>query len=126
MPAGATPDHRALRHPASTSNPDDLASAVIDSIAKSGEGSSHIVSPAIADDDKVFQDYLSNTPYGQSGRTVRFQPNSYHSSGPTRPIVFNTIPKRGAREEEARKFSASQCASIERIVDPNQDELIDL
>lgn len=114
------PDHGALPPQ------DDLITAVIDSIAKSGEGSSHVVSPAIADDDKVFQEYLSNTPYGQSGRTVRFHPNSYHSNGPARPIVFNTTPKRGSREAEGRALAASNCAIVEKLVEPYQDELINL
>jgi len=105
---------------------DDLISAVVDSFTRTGEGSSHIVSPAIADDDKVFQEYLSNTPYGQSGRTVRFHPNSYNPNGPTRPIVFNTIPKRGTREAESRVLAASHCAIVQKLIEPYHDSLIDL
>lgn len=122
---GEISDYHELPSP-STGHHDDLMSVVIDSIAKSGEGSSHVVSPAIADDDKVFQEYLSNTPYGQSGRTVRFHPNSYTSTGPSRPIVFNTIPKRGSREAEGRAQAASECASIEQTIEPYRDELINL
>jgi len=105
----------------------ELLSPVIDSVAESGEGSSHVVSPAIANDDKVFQEYLSNTPYGQNGRTVRFNPNSYNNlNGPTRPIVFNTIPKRGTREAESRALAVSKCAAIEEAIGPYRDDIISL
>ncbi|KAJ9641261.1 hypothetical protein H2204_002939 [Knufia peltigerae] len=60
------------------------------------------------------------------GRTVRFHPNSYNSSGPSRPIVFNTIPKRGSREAEGRALAASECASIEKTIEPYRDELTNL
>jgi hypothetical protein len=120
----ATSDHSERPSP-SISHQDDSISALIEIIAKS-EGSSHIVSPAIADDDKVFQEYLANTSYGQSGRMVRFHLNFNNPSGHTRPIVFSTIPKRGKRETESRSLAASNCEMLEKLIEPYQNELINL
>jgi hypothetical protein len=62
----AMEDHRE-RPSSSVGHQDDSISAMIDIIAKSGKGSSHIESPAIADDDRVFQEYLfPHTRYGQA------------------------------------------------------------
>ncbi|OAG39331.1 hypothetical protein AYO21_06535 [Fonsecaea monophora] len=108
--------------------PHDLGPAVVDPIVDSVEGSSHVVSPAIADDDNVFQMYLFSTPYGQRGRTVRFYPNAGDAGGggPVRVIVFNTAPRRGRREKEGRALAASKCAMIERHIAPYEEEVINL
>lgn len=118
---------RALRSNTSTTihESEGLSGLVSNSVVEfntddTEEGSSHVVSPAIADDDRVFNAYLSNTPYGQSGRMVRFHLSS------DRPIVFNTLPKRGLRELESRALAASNCAIIEKTIEPYQDELINL
>lgn len=105
----------------------DSISALIDIIAESEEGSSHVVSPAIADDDGVFQEYLfANTTYGQSRRMVRFHLNLNNPSQHTRPILFNTVPKSGKRESESRSLAASYCEIIEKLVEPYQNDLINL
>lgn len=102
-------------------------SALLDIIVKSGEGSSHVVSPAIADDDRVFQEYLfSNASNSQSKRMVRFHLNLNNPSQYSRPILFNTVPKRGKRETESRSLSALNCEIIEKIIHPYQDELVNM
>lgn len=119
-------DHPERSSP-SIGHQDNSIPTLIDIIAKSAEGSSHVVSPAIADDDRVFQEYLfSNTPYGQSKRMVRFHLNLNNPGQHTRPILFNTAPKRGKRESESRSLAASYCEIIERLVEPYQDDLIHL
>lgn len=97
-----------------------------DFVAKAEQGSSTVLSPAIADDDRVFQDYLSNSGYGEGQRMVRFYLNSSNPSTSARPIVFNTIPRRGTREEFSRSNSASRCKIIENLVAPHQNDLVDL
>jgi hypothetical protein len=104
--------------------PNDVLTAEVSSEAGGEEGSSHIVSPAIAEDDRVFQEYLSNISYGPNGRTIRFHPHTY--GGLTRPIVFNTIPKRGAREAESRAEAAAKFEVVERMISPHQADLLDL
>ena len=104
-----------------TTNP-----ALAEFISKTEQGSSHVVSLAIAEDDKVFQEYLSNTPYGQSRRMVRFHLDSNGPNGITRPIVFNTQPKRGAREVESRGKATKRLELVEKTLQPHLNDLIDL
>lgn len=100
--------------------------ALAEFITKTEQGSSHVVSLAIADDDKVFQEYLSNTPYGQSRRMVRFHLDSNGAHRPSRPIVFNTQPKRGAREAESRAKAANRLDLVEKALEPHLSPLLDL
>lgn len=119
---GAMADHSSP----STGREDTSTSALVDLVAKSDKGSSHVVSPAIADDDRVFQEYLSNTSYGQSRRMVRFHLNLNNPSQYTRSILFHTVPKRGQREMESRSIAASNLKIIEKMIEPYHNDLIDL
>lgn len=122
----ATADHQRCPSP-SIGHQGSSISALIDIIAESEQGTSHVVSPAIADDDRVFQEYLfSDTTYGQSRRMVRFHLNLNNPSQHTRPILFNTVPKRGKRESESRSLAVSYCEIIEKLVEPYQNDLINL
>lgn len=94
-------------------------------IAEADKGSSHVVSPAIADDDLVFQTYLSNSAAGgQSRRMVRC--SRAGGGGGLRPILFNITPRRGDREAESRALAATHCAHIETLIAPYREELIDV
>jgi hypothetical protein len=101
-------------------------SGIVDFTTKVEHGSSHVVNLAIAEDDKVFQEYLCNTSYGPSSRMVRFHLTPNQPDGPSRPIVFNTVPKRGMRETEGRLRAASRLDIVEKIIAPYRDDLIDL
>jgi hypothetical protein len=57
---------------------------------------------------------------------VRFHLNLNNPSQHTRPILFNTVPKRGQRESESRSLAASYCEIIEKLVEPYQNDLINL
>lgn len=103
----------------------DSIFALMDVIAKSDEGSSHVVSPAIADDDRVFQEYLCKSP-GLSRRMVRVHLNLNNPARHTRPMLFHVVPKRGQRETESRSLAASHCEIIEELIEPYQNDLIDL
>lgn len=113
----------------------DSVSTLAD-IVTSEEGSSYVVSPIIADDDRVFQEYLCNTSPGHSRRMVRFQLNfngngneSTHGSqngSYTRPILFGMVPRRGERETESRTLAASHLETTEKLIAPHEDDVIDL
>jgi hypothetical protein len=107
--------------------PTSESPATIDTIIPLEEGSSHVVCPAIADDDRVFNEYFSNTSYGQSRRMIRSHlsrsdPGDRHA----RPILFSTVPKRGERETQSRAHAAANCTAIENLISPYQGDLIDL
>lgn len=115
--------------------PEDSVSVLMNLIATSDEGSSTVVSPAIADDDRVFQEYLSATPSSQSRRMVRFHlnlgngpdsPNTSSASGHNRPVLFTVVPKRGQRETESRSLAASNCEIAEKLIEPYQNDVLDM
>lgn len=107
-------------------------------IITSEEGSSYVVSPAIADDDRVFQEYLCNTSPGHSRRMVRFHLNfngnghgnrsgsGSHAGAHTRPILFSMVPRRGERETESRTLAASHLQTTEKLIAPHENDVIDL
>ncbi|KAL1908332.1 hypothetical protein Sste5344_005860 [Sporothrix stenoceras] len=103
-------------------------------IITSEEGSSYVVSPAIADDDRVFQEYLCNTSLGHSRRMVRFElnfnghgsANGSQNDAHTRPILFGMVPRRGERETESRKLAASHLETTEKMIAPHEGDVIDL
>ncbi|TPX15462.1 uncharacterized protein E0L32_004442 [Thyridium curvatum] len=109
-----------------TSQQDESISAMMGIIAQPDEGTSHVVSPAIADDDRVFQEYLSNTSTAQKRRMVKFHLNLGQPTRHARQILFNIVPKRGERETESRSIAASSFEVIEKLIDPYQDDLITL
>ncbi|KAB8078881.1 hypothetical protein BDV29DRAFT_187562 [Aspergillus leporis] len=60
-------------------------------VAEVGDNSSHIVSPAVAEDNEILETYLSTIPDARRRYIVRTNPNS---SRPVRPVLFNTVPRR--------------------------------
>ncbi|KAK4902719.1 hypothetical protein LTR27_000658 [Elasticomyces elasticus] len=91
------------------------------------EGSAHVVSPAIADDDLVFQEYLSNEPSSLGRRMIRSHATmTQSSSAKARPIMFHIVPKRGQREIQSRRLAQSHLIALEELLDPYHQDLIDL
>ncbi|KAK3624918.1 hypothetical protein LTR56_020732 [Elasticomyces elasticus] len=91
------------------------------------EGSAHVVSPAIADDDLVFREYLSNEPPTLGRRMIRSHATVIQSSSAkARPIMFHIVPKRGHREIESRRLAQSHLIALEELLDPYKQYLIDL
>ncbi|KAK5725285.1 hypothetical protein LTR17_013048 [Elasticomyces elasticus] len=103
------------------------ASTAEDTIMTPEEGSAHVVSPAIADDDLVFQEYLSNEPSSLGRRMIRSHATmTQSSSAKARPIMFHIVPKRGQREIESRRVAQSHLIALEELLDPYRQDLIDL
>ncbi|KAK5166058.1 uncharacterized protein LTR77_008319 [Saxophila tyrrhenica] len=109
-----------------TGSCDGSGSAVTDMVVAPEEGSAHVVSPAIADDDRVFQEYLSNEPSNRNRRMIRSHPTMGDSMPEARPILFNIVPKRGQREAESRLLAQSHLKGLEELVAPYQQDLVDL
>lgn len=82
------------------------------------EGSAHVVNPAIADDDRVFQEYLSNEPPSRNRRMVRSHSIVSPSLTRSRSILFNIVSKRGERELEARGIAHSHLTTLEELIEP--------
>lgn len=92
-------------------------------VTEAGDNSSHIVSPAVADDNDILESYLSAVPAAQSRYLVR---TSQTSDRPLRPVRFNVVPRRPLGVAANQSLAASKCEVIEKYLDPNIDEFLNL
>lgn len=97
-------------------------------IAETGDGhGSHIVSPAVANDDDVLQSYLSTFPGARRPSMVRASPpNSNRATTTARPVLFNTVPKRPLGVTTNQSVAAAKCDIIEKFIEPGVEDLVDL
>ncbi|KAJ5742730.1 uncharacterized protein N7511_011131 [Penicillium nucicola] len=91
-------------------------------IAEAEDDSSHIVSPAVADDNEILESYLSAVPATRRG-PVR---TGSSSNRPLRPVRFNIVPRRPLGVTGGQSLAASKCEIIERYMDPHIDEYLNL
>lgn len=92
-------------------------------VTEAGDDSSHIVSPAVADDNDILQSYLSAFPATQRRCLVR---TSQNSNRPLRPARFNVVPRRPLGVAANQSLAASKCEVIEKYLDPDIDEYLNL
>lgn len=91
-------------------------------VTEAEDNSSHIVSPAIADDNEILESYLSAVP-----ATRRcLVPTSPSSNRPLRPVRFNIVPRRPLGITANQSLAASKCEIIEKYLDPDIDEHLQL
>ncbi|KAL4753107.1 hypothetical protein BDW72DRAFT_44892 [Aspergillus terricola var. indicus] len=91
--------------------------------AESEGDSSHIISPAVADDNDILESYLSTTPFAQKRCMIPTGTNSNRHFGPVR---FNVVPRRPLGVVANQSFAASKCELIEKYMAPDIDEYINL
>lgn len=92
-------------------------------VAEADGDSSHIVSPAVADDNDILESYLSATPSAQTRYVVRTNSKSDRHLGPVR---FNVVPRRPLGIVANQSFAASKCELIEKYIEPDIDEYLNL
>lgn len=92
-------------------------------VAEADDDSSHIVSPAVADDNDILQSYLSATPSAQTRYLIRTSSKSDRHLGPVR---FNAVPRRPLGVVANQSFAASKCELIEKYMEPDIDEYLNL
>ncbi|KAL4806233.1 fungal-specific transcription factor domain-containing protein [Aspergillus unguis] len=92
-------------------------------IAEADEDSSHIVSPAVADDNDILESYLSAIPFAQKRSFTGTNQASNRHVGPVR---FNVVPRRPLGVVANQSFAASKCEVIEKYLDPDVDEYLNL
>lgn len=91
-------------------------------VSEAGDNSSHIVSPAVADDNEILERYLSAAPAGQRC-LVRTSPSP---NRPLRPVRFNAVPRRPLGVAVNQSLAASKCEVIEKYMGPDIDEYLNL
>lgn len=92
-------------------------------VTEAGNDSSHIVSPAVAGDNDILESYLSAIPAARSRCLAR---TSSASNRPLRPVRFNVVPRRPLGVAANQSPAASKCEVIEKYMDPNIDEYLNL
>lgn len=94
-------------------------------VTETGDDSSHVISPAVADDNDILESYISATPLARRRCLVR--PSATASSArPMRPVRFNIVPRRPLGVTANQTLAESKCEIIEKLMDPFVDEYINL
>ncbi|KAE8153751.1 fungal-specific transcription factor domain-containing protein [Aspergillus avenaceus] len=91
-------------------------------VAEVGDDSSHIVSPAVVDDNDILESYISAVPTTQRC-LIRTNPTLKRSQ---RPVRFNLVPRRPLKVTANQSLAASKCEIIEKYIDPDIDEFLNL
>lgn len=92
-------------------------------VAEAGDDSSHIISPAVADDNDILESYLSTAQVEKRRCLARSGPTS---NGPLRPVRFNVVPRRPLGVSAKQSVAEAKLEVIERYMDPHIDEFLDL
>lgn len=92
-------------------------------VAEAGDDSSHIISPAVADDNDILESYLSTAQTEKRRCLARSSPTS---NGPLRPVRFNVVPRRPLGVSAKQSIAESKLEIIERYMDPHIDEFLGL
>ncbi|KAJ5386872.1 hypothetical protein N7509_009413 [Penicillium cosmopolitanum] len=92
-------------------------------VAEAGDDSSHIISPAVADDNDILDSYLSTA---QTEKRRCLARSSSTSNRPLRPVRFNVVPRRPLGVSVKQSVAESKLEVIERYMDPHIDEFLNL
>ncbi|KAL2818649.1 fungal-specific transcription factor domain-containing protein [Aspergillus granulosus] len=92
-------------------------------VAEAEDDSSHIVSPAVADDNDILESYLSAIPSAQKRYLIR---TSSSSDGHLRPVRFNLVPRRPLGVVANQSLAAARCETIEKYMGLDLDEYLNL
>ncbi|KAJ5711623.1 hypothetical protein N7488_005779 [Penicillium malachiteum] len=91
-------------------------------VPEAEDDSSHIVSPAIADDNEILESYLSAIPAARRDLS-RIGPSSKRS---IRPVRFNVVPRRPLGVTANQSLAAAKCEVIDKYIGPDIDEYLNL
>lgn len=116
-------DHPQSSRPSNEENGAEDLPNLASIVTEAGDDSSHIVSPAVADDNDILESYLSAVPAAQRKYLT---PNSQASNRPLRPVRFNVVSRRPFGVTAHQSLAASKCEIIEKYLDPDTDEFLNL
>lgn len=95
-------------------------------LAESGDSSTHIISPAIADDNEELDSYLSSDPAVGIRRITRTSSTSTNMRPPSRRVLFNTVLRKPLGISANQSIAAGKLEVIEKLLEPHVMDLIDL
>lgn len=92
-------------------------------VAETGDDSSHIVSPAVANDNDVLESYLSTIPGARRRCLIR---PSFDPGQSIKPVLFNTVSRRPLGMNTKQTLAATKCEYIEKYLEPGVEDVVDL
>lgn len=102
---------------------EDLFSNFMGIVAETGDDSSHIVSPAVANDNDILESYLSTIPGARRRCLIR---PSFDSGRAIKPVLFNTVSRRPLGMNTKQTLAATKCEYIEKYLEPGVEDVVDL
>lgn len=103
--------------------PEGVFSNFMGIVAETGDDSSHIVSPAVANDNDVLESYLSTIPGARRRCLIR---PSFDSGRAIKPVLFNTVSRRPLGMNTKQTLAATKCEYIEKYLEPGVEDIVDL
>ncbi|KAK6001691.1 hypothetical protein QM012_002181 [Aureobasidium pullulans] len=95
-------------------------------LAESGDSSTHIISPAIADDNEELDSYLSSDPAVGIRRITRTSSTSTTMGPPSRRVLFNTVLRKPLGINANQSVAAAKLEVIEKLLEPHVMDLINI
>lgn len=100
----------------------ETMSTITGIVTDTGDSSSHVVSPAVVDDNNVLESYLSAMPEARSGCPIRTKSNTNRLA---RRVLFNSVPRRPLGVTVNQSLAATKCEVIEKYIEPMVRDLLD-
>ncbi|EEP81810.1 predicted protein [Uncinocarpus reesii 1704] len=95
-------------------------------LADASNNSSHVVSPAVADDSDMLESYLTTTTTASGRRLIGSFPGADVAARPARPVLFSVVPKRPYSVTSHTSRASEKCELIEKFIEPHARDLVDL
>lgn len=95
----------------------------MDVVGDTGDDSSHVVSPVVADDSSILEGYLFTVP---DNRRPGLMHTSSKSSRLMRQVLFNTIPRRPLGVYSNQSLPSMKCEVIEKYLEPATKDVVGL
>jgi hypothetical protein len=95
-------------------------------LAESGDSTTHIISPAIVDDNDELDSYLSSNPAVGLRRITRTSSTGTNMDPPSRRVLFNTVLRKPLGTNASQSIAAGKLEIIEKLLEPHVTDMIDL
>lgn len=95
-------------------------------LAESGDSSTHIISPAIVDDNEELDSYLSSNPAVGIRRITRTSSSGTDMGPPSKRVLFNTVLRKPLGINANQSIAAAKLEVIEKLLEPHVMDVIDL
>ncbi|PWY74881.1 hypothetical protein BO83DRAFT_407755 [Aspergillus eucalypticola CBS 122712] len=97
--------------------------SLMDVVGDTGDDSSHVVSPVVADDSSILEGYLFTVP---DNRRPGLMHTSSKSSRLMQQVLFNTIPRRPLGVYSNQSLPSIKCELIEKYLEPATKDVVGL